>query len=64
MPLSSLPRFGRGNDLSIPASLQDFGSWSIDILRFIKLEVGWGGGGELGAECVGGIVTNRIPSPY
>lgn len=45
--------------MSIPATLQDLGSWRIEILRDTKLEWGEGGGGRLGAECAGGVMTNR-----
>lgn len=45
--------------MSILATLQDLGSWRIEILRDTKLEWGKDGGGVLGAECAGGVMTNR-----
>lgn len=51
-----------GNDLSILEFLQDLGSWKIDILGDAKPEWGWGGGGMLGAECAGWIMTSRFTS--
>lgn len=46
--------------MSSPPTLQDLGSWRIEILRDTKLEWGEeGGGGRLGAECAGRVMTNR-----
>lgn len=45
--------------MSILATLQDLGSWRIEILRDTKLEWGKDGGGVLGAEYAGGVMTNR-----
>lgn len=45
--------------MSIPVTLQDLGSWRIEILRDTKLEWGEGGGGGLGAKCAGEVMTNR-----